>query len=908
MALNTIKRINGIPLEDSLIRYEVLTKDNTETYTPSGDYNPSTKKYVDDKFDNLTINVKDFGAVGDGIIDDSTAFQNALNHCATEQKSLFIPSGKYHITTPLTGFNYMSIYGEGRTSELLLDLNEGEYCFDAYSANENEGWVYSFIMEKLTFSRYNTSSKKIGTVRVSNSLRGLTLRDIYVNNIFYPWYFGPNIWGNIVIDNVHAYAVDSDNPVDVYTEDCLPALYSYGNSIRIINSDIIGGFAKGLEINQGNSITIENSNIGGSELTYYMKRPIILKNVTCVDISNLYIECPDPSECEGDTNGDAPMITVQNSTKININDINLGQGSIYFDNSSGKITNINYGQYAGGLKLQNNSKVIADNSAIGHWDKNLDTTNCSGNVILLEDNSINIEASENSILSENENLPFVDTGYDSESDNTDFETGTRSIKFHVTSTMEYGYILAVPLNNNKVGDKYTIHARVKRDSNISSLKIVNKGTEALANHKYVYTENYSANDEWYDVSYVVETKQANASVLLQAASGTEGYFWLDRITVYKGFTNNFKNELNDKIIASKKYVEDKLSDYAPINSPDFTGDLSLGRKADTSIGLNSIATGYNVIASGDVSHAEGNETNATQYASHAEGYKTTASGQASHAEGVECIASADGTHAEGTGTKASSSYQHVQGKHNIEDTENKYLHIVGNGSSDTARSNAHTLDWSGNAWFAGKLTQEGTPTEDKDLSTKKYVDDKVAGIVDSAPETLDTLKELSTALGDDANFAATVSTQIGNKVDKVDGKGLSTNDLTTNLKNNYDAAYTHSTSAHAPVNAQKNSDITKAEIEAKLTGNITSHTHSQYLTEHQSLNGYAKTADLATVATSGSYNDLSNKPTIPTIPSSLPANGGNADTVNNFHLWKGTQAQYDAITNKDSNTIYMITG
>lgn len=38
-------------------------------------------------------------------------------------------------------------------------------------------------------------------------------------------------------------------------------------------------------------------------------------------------------------------------------------------------------------------------------------------------------------------------------------------------------------------------------------------------------------------------------------------------------------------------------------------------------------------------------------------------------------------------------------------------------------------------------------------------------------------------------------------------------------------AYDHSQSTHAPANAQKNSDITKAEIEAKLTGNITSHTH-----------------------------------------------------------------------------------
>lgn len=41
-------------------------------------------------------------------------------------------------------------------------------------------------------------------------------------------------------------------------------------------------------------------------------------------------------------------------------------------------------------------------------------------------------------------------------------------------------------------------------------------------------------------------------------------------------------------------------------------------------------------------------------------------------------------------------------------------------------------------------------------------------------------------------------------------------------------AYAHSQVAHAPSNAQKNSNITKAEIEAKLTGNITSHAHSIY--------------------------------------------------------------------------------
>ena len=42
-----------------------------------------------------------------------------------------------------------------------------------------------------------------------------------------------------------------------------------------------------------------------------------------------------------------------------------------------------------------------------------------------------------------------------------------------------------------------------------------------------------------------------------------------------------------------------------------------------------------------------------------------------------------------------------------------------------------------------------------------------------------------------------------------------------------------------------------------------------YLTEHQSLAGYAKTEDLATVATSGLYSDLSDTPTIPTVPTTV---------------------------------------
>jgi hypothetical protein len=56
----------------------------------------------------------------------------------------------------------------------------------------------------------------------------------------------------------------------------------------------------------------------------------------------------------------------------------------------------------------------------------------------------------------------------------------------------------------------------------------------------------------------------------------------------------------------------------------------------------------------------------------------------------------------------------------------------------------------------------------KDQEGKQYADQKVADLVASAPAVLDTLKELSDALGGDENFAATVAGQIGTVDDKVD--------------------------------------------------------------------------------------------------------------------------------------------
>ena len=57
-------------------------------------------------------------------------------------------------------------------------------------------------------------------------------------------------------------------------------------------------------------------------------------------------------------------------------------------------------------------------------------------------------------------------------------------------------------------------------------------------------------------------------------------------------------------------------------------------------------------------------------------------------------------------------------------------------------------------------------------ATQSYVTTAVANLVNAAPSTLDTLNELATALGNDANFATTVTTSIGTKQPQLNGTGF----------------------------------------------------------------------------------------------------------------------------------------
>lgn len=170
------------------------------------------------------------------------------------------------------------------------------------------------------------------------------------------------------------------------------------------------------------------------------------------------------------------------------------------------------------------------------------------------------------------------------------------------------------------------------------------------------------------------------------------------------------------------------------------------------------AEGSNTKASGWYAHAEGSNTRALDYYSHAEGYLTEANGPGVHAEGRETIASGLYSHAEGYGTITDYTGSHAQnigtiatkqsqtslGSFNVEDTAQTTTHpsgeveygqyavIVGNGTDDNSRSNALTVDWSGNVEASGYVSGKRETVYDNasgwtpSTSTGTTVDGKIA--------------------------------------------------------------------------------------------------------------------------------------------------------------------------------------
>lgn len=351
-----------------------------------------------------------------------------------------------------------------------------------------------------------------------------------------------------------------------------------------------------------------------------------------------------------------------------------------------------------------------------------------------------------------DNLPFgilLDFKWDNE---TEIYYATQVKCVYTDSSTAKSHTIAIYKGDfeiKKIDEKYLPYSVIHPESEVV---VVTRKEDDRERATHTSREIYDLCNEGKRVIFVDGdmTYYLTYSEIDPTSESTFVSIWGDQLYVVTVIGNGGITKKNLDI-GSGEGIDLKMDKTNPVG----TGSFSMNRKANTTIGINSHAEGAQTTASGKSSHAEGNNTVASgDFGAHAEGLYTVASGDyGSHAEGYYTTASALYSHAEGIYTTAQCKSQHVQGEYNILDTDGStasrgtYVHIVGNGTSKTARSNAHTLDWNGLGWFAGGLKIGGTGQDDEAAKTVATVDDVAEALNDINLSNYYTKAEVDSVVG-----------------------------------------------------------------------------------------------------------------------------------------------------------------
>jgi hypothetical protein len=135
--------------------------------------------------ENAPANVKDFGATGDGVTNDYTAIQAAVNSGA---KKVFIPTGTYIVNSPVKVPPDVSIYGDGKQATIItcdtgISGNFSQFNFAGSSPDAGEG-LFTFLPggNPSQIAGLN-ADLTIGDVDiVFSSAHGLSVGDLFIVN------------------------------------------------------------------------------------------------------------------------------------------------------------------------------------------------------------------------------------------------------------------------------------------------------------------------------------------------------------------------------------------------------------------------------------------------------------------------------------------------------------------------------------------------------------------------------------------------------------------------------------------------------------------------------------------------------------------------------------------------------
>ena len=280
--------------------------------------------------------------------------------------------------------------------------------------------------------------------------------------------------------------------------------------------------------------------------------------------------------------------------------------------------------------------------------------------------------------------------------------GSRTLAAGYASHTEGNYTRALGTASHSEGEKTEASGNISHAEGFGSRAV---GEESHAEgHSTQATGGYSHTEGWETVASGIYSHAEGYSV---TASGFHSHA--------EGCTTTASGESSHTEGYNTQATNQ--GDHAEGISTEASGGASHAEgKGTKATGGYSHSEGLNSTATKQSSHAEGEDTHATGKYSHSEGYSNTASGEASHVEGKGNTASGDYSHAGGRGTKATKKAQTAIGKYNIENAS--ALFIVGNGESDTERSNAFEVYEDGTATLQSQGTHNNAVVIKSELDKK----------------------------------------------------------------------------------------------------------------------------------------------------------------------------------------------
>jgi hypothetical protein len=537
---------------------------------------------------NNEVSVLEFGADPTGATPSTQAFIDAHAYCSANKKNLRIPDGDFWINGVLPFPNYYAIIGNGYRSNIIVDLPDGESVW-----KEPINFCYAWGFENLRFSLKSGASKNVGAIYVESSMRGAYIRNIWSYDLRRPLYLGDQVWGIVAIDNLFFYLLNENLDAATTT----PAFWARGNTIMMSNIEIVGGWTRGLYLDGVSVFKLKGFNISGSNSSIQMYESVYVENSDSGEITSGWIEqlVDNTGSANGRTvyaNGDGHAIYVKNSKGITISNISIPSGSIYVDNSTATVDEIKYVQVNAGIKMLNNSKVYATESAIKAQNVGSDHTKSDGEIVLNTRTTHSVGLVDNPTMKMGvpHALAVTNGSFVTLSDETtDYISADRAIK--VTITANYHGVF-LNKSNLKVGKLYTAVFKVKKVSGLDWL-YVGPGPGVSTTTAYPGTLTRSGETNYHILFYPFTATATSVSVKLQGilTSGqSQGVFLVDAADIFEGYNVYDPSSQNHAVLGEQGRLK--------VSSAPTSGTWDVGNKVTLSTPTASGYIGYVCVVAG----------------------------------------------------------------------------------------------------------------------------------------------------------------------------------------------------------------------------------------------------------------------------------------------------------------------